>query len=334
MTAARWTWHGGGLAAARTRFGIGAEPWLDLSTGINPHAWPGAETAPVDWRRLPEEDALRHLEEAAADHFGCDADHVCAVPGTEVGLRLAGDLLTGPARHVAPTYRTHAEMIGGSTPVTADRLETADGSLLILANPNNPDGRLFDCDALFDLLARRGSNGWLIVDEAFADCHPGQSLGFAVNDVRRLLIFRSFGKFFGLAGLRLGFVLGPRPILAELRHRLGAWPVSAAAIAIGTAAYRDTGWIGGMRARLNAEAAELDHVLAGFGYAAQGACPLFRLIESPVAGALFEGLAYSAILIRPFEQQPHWLRIGLPGCPQGLSRLQAALARLSAALPA
>ncbi|MCH7628221.1 MAG: threonine-phosphate decarboxylase [Proteobacteria bacterium] len=323
MTPNRWTWHGGGLSAARAHFG--QEDWLDLSTGINPHAWPHAAVTPVDWRGLPDEQALRELEQAAAAHFGCDPDHVCAVPGTEVGLRLTGALLNDTGRHLSPTYRTHTEMLAGVSPIAFDALAQADGESLILANPNNPDGRLLDRATLLDILARRGRSGWLILDEAFADAHPGHTLADMVDDDRRLVVFRSFGKFFGLAGLRLGFVLGPRALLARLRAKLGAWPVSAAAIAIGTAAYRDSGWIVAMRDRLTAEAAELDAHLGARGYAVTGACPLFRLIECGDGSVLFERLARRGILTRPFEQRPGWLRLGLPGSREALARFITAL---------
>lgn len=321
---ARWTWHGGGLSAARAHFG--GTDWLDLSTGINPHAWPGAAAVEVDWRPLPDERALRELEQAAAAHFGCDPDHVCAVPGTETGLRLIGNLLPGPAFHLAPAYRTHGEMIAGSTPLPMERLGEADGASLILANPNNPDGRLLDRDDVLDTLDRRGRSGWLVIDEAFADCHPEQGIAAHVEDTARLLVFRSFGKFFGLAGLRLGFMVGPRAVIDALRHKLGAWPVSAAAIAIGTAAYRDGEWIAAMRERLRHEADDLDAVLRAAGFSPLGACPLFRLIDCGDATALFERLARQAILTRPFDHSPGWLRLGLPGGAAARDRLRSALA--------
>jgi cobalamin biosynthetic protein CobC len=322
----RWTWHGGGLAAARARFG--AADWLDLSTGINPRAWPIADDVAIDWRRLPEEDDLRALEAAAAHHFGAHPDHVCAVPGTEVGLRLVGAMLATreavPARHLVPSYRTHAEFAPAIHAVAADRLAEADGATLILANPNNPDGRVIAPDALIALLERRGA-GWLAVDEAFADALPGIGLAGELRDDRRLVLFRSFGKFFGLAGLRLGFVLGPRDLLRELRGKLGAWPVSAAAIAIGTRAYADRDWIDAARDFLRDEAEALDLVLADAGLAATGACPLFRLVETDDAGELFEKLASKAILTRPFADRPRWLRLGLPGDEHHLARLAEAL---------
>lgn len=319
----RWTWHGGGLTAARAYFG--GDDWLDLSTGINPHAWPGATDIGVNWRGLPDEHGLRELEAAAAERFNCEPIHVRAIPGTEAGLRLIGSMLPAPAFHLAPGYRTHGELVGGSTPIPMDRLDEADGSTLILANPNNPNGRLLDRTALLDLLDRRGREGWLLIDEAFADSHPEQSLAADVSDGGRLLVFRSFGKFFGLAGLRLGFVIGPREILDRLGKRLGAWPVSAAAIAIGTAAYRDAGWIAAMRARLRREADDLDTVLRAAGFDPQGACPLFRLIDCGDGMAMFERLAKRAILTRPFDYAPGRLRLGLPGSMEALARLQAAL---------
>lgn len=317
---ARWTWHGGGLEAAQRRFGHG--PWIDLSTGINPHGWSG--DAPIDWRRLPEEGGLSELEQAAAAQFGADPAAVCAVPGTELGLRLVGDLLAGPVAWVGPSYGTYAESFAGAWQIGSDDLARADGQSLLVTNPNNPDGRLLDRAALVDLLDRRG-DGWLLLDEAFAEATPQASLADLVGGERRLIVFRSFGKFFGLAGLRLGFVLGPPAVLAPLRRLLGAWPVSAAAIAIGTAAYRDAAWIADMRVRLRGEATALDALLGRAGLEARGASPLFRLVEVGDGMVLFDRLGRHHILTRPFAQQPRWLRIGLPADAEASVRLEAAL---------
>ncbi|MDO9363104.1 MAG: aminotransferase class I/II-fold pyridoxal phosphate-dependent enzyme [Sphingopyxis sp.] len=319
---AGWTWHGGGVAAAAAHFGGG--DWIDLSTGINPHPWPGAADLTFDWQSLPDGGALAALEATAASVFGVDAHYVCAVPGTEIGLRLVGGLIGGPARHVAPGYRTHGEMIAGSA--AADWAEAKDAdSTLIIANPNNPNGRLMERNAVQALIDARGPGGWLLVDEAFADADPMNSVSASVGDAQRLIIFRSFGKFFGLAGVRLGFVLGPQAIIAALRKQLGAWPLSAAAIAIGTAAYSDGDWIAATRQRLPIEAAVLDALLVRRGHQPIGACPLFRLIEVEDAHALFERLARLAILTRPFTDQPRWLRLGLTADSAALARLEAAL---------
>jgi cobalamin biosynthetic protein CobC len=318
-----WTWHGGNLAAAKRHFG--GNDWIDLSTGINPMPWPGADQIAIDWQRLPDSEALAHLEAGAAEFFGVAPRHICAVPGTEIGLRLAGRLIGGEARHAVPSYRTHGEMIAGSVAIAGADL-AAQGGTIILANPNNPDGRILGPGALDALMTTRHDTGWLLVDEAFADCDPALSIASRVSDEQRLLVFRSFGKFFGLAGVRLGFVLGPEPFLRELRAMLGAWPLSAAAIAIGTAAYADGEWIAATRRRLSGQAAALDALLSDAGYQPQGVCPLFRLIETEAAPALFDRLARRAILTRPFADQPHWLRFGLPADEQALARLADALA--------
>lgn len=325
---APWMEHGGALESARRHYGGAAEQWIDLSTGISPWPWPGASAIAPDWRRLPEAGALRRLEALAAVHFGADPRHVCAVPGTEIALRLTGRLLEGPARHIAPGYRTHGEMVAGSRALPrAEPLCDAPGhdDTLIIANPHNPDGRLLPPERIGTLLSGRGKDRWLIVDEAFADCHPQASVAGAVRDDRRLIVFRSFGKFFGLAGVRLGFVVAPTAFITALRSLIGAWPLSAAALAIGTAAYADRPWIDAARDRLAAAAAALDQRLRVHGLQPVGACPLFRLVESETAPDLFERLARAAILTRPFADRAHWLRIGLPPDEAALDRLDAAI---------
>lgn len=322
-----WTFHGGRLDEARKRFVAAPEPWIDLSTGINPHAWPGADALSIDWRHLPEERGLRDLEAAAARHFGVDPVHVAALPGTEIGLRLLGRLLPGPAGYGWPGYRTHADMFPDGKPLPVEEDAPPPGGVHLLASPNNPDGAVQGEAAMLARLDRlEVGGGWLVIDEAFADPDPALSLARHVADDRRLLLFRSFGKFFGLAGLRLGFIIGPVPLLGRIRAVLGSWPVSAAAIAIGTAAYRDHGWIDAMRARLRTESAALDGVLARHGLATRGQCPLFRLLEIDDAEGLFERLATHAILTRPFDYNPHWLRIGLPESDEARARLDRVLA--------
>ncbi|WP_447725292.1 threonine-phosphate decarboxylase [Sphingomonas koreensis] len=314
-----WTQHGGQLEQARRAFGDSDEPWIDLSTGINPHPWSGAGGIVIDWTRLPDADAIDDLEAAAAGYFGADPACVLALPGTEIGLRLLGERLPGPVRYRWPSYRTHAEMAPDAVAVKAP---DAGASTLILANPNNPDGRVTPAA----LLRAQMETGWLVVDEAFADTDQRHSVAGDVDRDARLIVLRSFGKFFGLAGVRLGFLIAPPPLIAEFRARIGAWQVSAAAIAIGSAAYRDSEWIAETRERLPQQAAALDRVLAAHGHTPIGDCPLFRLIETDDANALFERLVRRSILTRPFDDEPRWLRIGLPPHAAALERLDAALA--------
>ena len=318
-------WHGGRLAAARQHYGATDLPWVDLSTGINPLAWPGTAAISPDWQSLPDPAALADLELAAATHFGVSPAHVCALPGSETGLRLLGSLIDLPGHHLIPSYRTHAKAFPQARPLQEPDAAPA-GTALLLANPNNPDGRIFSRTQMQQLLARQERDGgWLIVDEAFADCLPGTSIASEVADHRHLLIFRSFGKFFGLAGVRLGFLIGPSAIITACRSLLGDWPLSAAAIDFGRAAYRDRHWIDATIADIGQRAARLDELLTRQGLTPRGDCPLFRLVETPDAAALFDRLARHAILTRPFEDQPNWLRFGLPADDNAFARLDAAL---------
>lgn len=310
-----FTHHGGALAAAAAHFG--GDDWLDLSTGINPVPWPGAIDA--DWQRLPERGALAGLEAAAAAHFGVSPAYCCAVPGSEMALRLIGQWV-GAGAYRWPAYRTHA----AAFPDGAAADGPGERRAFLLANPNNPDGRITPIAQLRgwheDLAAR---DGWLIVDEAFADATPEVSVAARVGDWSRLIVLRSFGKFFGLAGLRLGFVLGPEPVLTMLRALLGDWPLGAGALTAGAAAYRDAGWIAGARRDLAARAGRMDALLAAHGFAALGDCPHFRLIAD--APDMFDRLARHRILTRPFDYNPRWLRLGIPAAQADWARLQKAL---------
>jgi cobalamin biosynthetic protein CobC len=311
------THHGGRLNEARALFGGDAADWLDLSTGINPNPWQPSVTR-LDWRALPDPQDLTRLEHTAATYFGADPSLCLAVPGSESALRALGHILSLPGIHQPLTYSTHSAAFppGESTGPTAR----------IIANPNNPDGALTPRETLLTALAQQEeSNGWLIIDEAFADCAPEHSIADHVSEDRRLIITRSFGKFFGLAGLRLGFVLAPSALLTKLRALQGDWPLSTAALTFGTQAYADTSWTAQTRATLPATAARLDALLLRHGLKPQGACPLFRLLETSAATDLFTTLAHNHILTRPFATHPNLLRLGLPKDDQAFTRLDKAL---------
>lgn len=317
--------HGGRLSAAARRFGGEPSEWLDLSTGLNPVPWPVERAGAVDWTALPDPDALAALEAKAASYFGSDPALTCAVPGSETALRLLAHLLGSPGRALVPAYRTHAEAFARSRPIGFAEAPQ-EGEVVVLANPNNPDGLLRTPIEILDWHARIATlSGWLVVDEAFCDCHPGASVAGEVGSGSRLVVLRSFGKFFGLAGLRLGFVIAPPPLAARLRALLGSWPIHAGALAIGGAAYTDHTWIEDIRAQLPRRAAELDAALVRRGLAPQGACPLFRYLTGCDAGVLFARLAAARILVRPFADSPDAIRLGVPADPAALQRLDQAL---------
>jgi cobalamin biosynthetic protein CobC len=316
------THHGGRIDAAKALFPDAPTPWLDLSTGINPVPWAPPAGLTVDAAPLPDRSALARLEALAAAHFGVPAERVAAVPGSEMALRLLPLLGVGaPIVAVQPSYGTHGAVAGLRVDHVALEHWTGQAGSLLLANPNNPDGVHRSADrlaALGEVQARVG--GWLIVDQAFADAMPDED----ATGGKRVVALRSFGKFFGLAGVRLGFVIAAPDILSRLRDWLGDWPVSAHAIAWGSAAYADRAWIAATRIALVERAAALDAVLARHGLIATGACPLFRMVETHGAPAIFQRLGAKGILVRPFANAPERLRFGVP-VAEDLPRLEEAL---------
>lgn len=320
---ADWMWHGGALRKAQAAYPAAKAPWIDLSTGINPNPWPHSTDVQIDWHRLPEMEELLGLEQAAAHHYGVPATHICAVSGSEMAMRLTGLLLGGKGQCERGGYRTHSEMFAWCHAL--DELSQAAPDLpLILANPANPSGRIISADALEALLDRRSRN-WTLIDEAYADAHPNISIAHHILTHPKLILFKSLGKFFGLAGLRLGFVIGAPQWLATLRRHIGAWPISSAAIAIGQAALNDHAWIAETRTNLALRATDLDRLIQSSGLTSSGDGHLFRRIKTADAHMLFRRLCEHGILSRPFTDDPHHLRLGLPADKADLARLEAAL---------
>jgi cobalamin biosynthesis protein CobC len=322
--------HGGNLAAARQLFPDAPEPFIDLSTGINPLSYPVPQLHPDLFARLPEPATVDQLAAIAAVAYGAPSpDCVVAAPGTQILLPLVAALVPpGTAAVLGPTYEefSRAAALAGHDVMKVKEvgaLRRAD--LAIIVNPNNPDGRVFGKRELLDLLDARKRRGVLVVDEAFMDVEPdGASL---CGEVERggLAILRSFGKFFGLAGVRLGFAVSRPEVAARLALTLGPWAVSAPAVAIGRAALADTAWVLAMRERLGEEACRLTAVLAEAGMEMVGGTPLFRLVSTPIADRLFHHLGRAGILVRRFPAHPSWLRFGLPGSDAAWERLQLAL---------
>jgi cobalamin biosynthetic protein CobC len=323
--------HGGSLSRAARLFPHAPRPWLDLSTGINPHTYPFEALPASAFARLPEESRLRELQEIAADAYGApSAAHVVAAPGTQILLPMVAALAGGGrAAVLSPTYAEHARAcaIAGFETVETDRFdELATADLAIVVNPNNPDGRIVPHDDLANLAARlRARGGLLVVDEAFMDvCHAEQSLCGSVGD-GGIIVLRSFGKFFGLAGVRLGFAIAAEPTAELLRARFGPWAVSGPALEIGITALADLDWHDAMRARLAEAAAGLNAMLAGADLDIIGGTSLYRLVRAPDAESLFDALGRAGILVRNFERHPDLLRFGIPGGKADFGRLRGAL---------
>jgi cobalamin biosynthesis protein CobC len=323
--------HGGDLAAARQMFPDAPEPFIDLSTGINPHPYPVPELSSALFERLPDRADVRRLAAVAAQCYGApSAGHVLPAPGTQILLPQVAMLVPpGRAAVLRTTYAEHrrAALLAGHTVTevsSADQLGGAD--LAIVVNPNNPDGRVVERAILLDIADElRPRSGLLVVDESFADVAPlGTSLA---GDIGRgnIVVLRSFGKFYGLAGLRLGFALAAPTLVDRLDAMLGPWAVAGPALFIGEKALADRAWKEQTLARLAEAVARLDTLLASAALTIMGGTSLYRLTRSSEAEQLFARLGRAGILVRRFSEDPTWLRWGLPRSENEWRRLADAL---------
>jgi cobalamin biosynthesis protein CobC len=322
--------HGGRMLEARRLFPSAPEPFIDLSTGINPLPYPVPPIERAAWTRLPEPEDIAALENVAAKAYGVsNASMVAALPGTQALISLLPRLL--PQTSVAilsPTYGEYSQAFAaaGSRVVEASTLaDLKSASCVIICNPNNPDGRRFDAGALLSLCRNRKARGLFMVDESFIDLED-DGLTLAPHMPQPgLLVLRSISKSYGLAGLRLGFALANPDLGRSIRAALGPWPVSGSAIKIGIKAISDRPWLAAAKQRLFNDVARLDGMLRKAGLTIVGGTLLFRLVESTEARDLFHRLGEAGILVRGFAYHPGWLRLGLPGSEDAWRRLDAAL---------
>jgi cobalamin biosynthesis protein CobC len=324
--------HGGDLTEAIARHGGAPASWLDLSTGINPWPWPIPQALPPSaWRRLPSRADAEALSAAARKTYGVpDGAYIAAAAGTQALIQWLPYLASpGPVAIVGPTYGEHAFAWrnAGHPVIAIDNLDACPDNAVhaVVVNPNNPDGRVTDRATLSRVAMQlKARGGWLVVDEAFADVDPQISAVALCADLP-VLILRSFGKFYGLAGLRLGFAVGAPDMIARIATALGPWPVSGPALSIGAAALGDQPWADRTRHALQQQARALNEVLVKAGFAITGGTSLFRLARHPQASKWHAALAQQHIWCRSFDWADDLLRFGLPADVAGLDRLAAAL---------
>ncbi len=320
--------HGGNIDMAMARYGGIASDWIDLSTGINRVPYPIPALPPEAWTTLPTRAAQALLLQAARAAYRTDAS-IVAVAGAQAAIQMLPRLgRPGRARVLAPTYNEHAAGLrsAGWTINEVGSLAALEGAdLAVVVNPNNPDGQAHAPTAIMQLA---GKVGWLVVDESFADPIPSLSIAPMVGQPG-LFVLRSFGKFYGLAGVRLGFVLGSPGEIAKLAEMAGPWPVAGPALAVGTMALSDRAWAEATVARLASETREIDAIAATAGWQLVGGTALFRLYDTPDASAaqktLARGRIWSRIFPKPLPQSGRWLRLGLPGTATEWNRLARAL---------
>jgi len=317
--------HGGNLRDAVRRYG--RSDWIDLSAGLNPAWYPAPALADNAWHRLPEPDPA--LVDAACAYYG--APHMLPVAGTQAAIQ-ALPRLRAPSRIViaAPSYAEHAHhwALHGHTatqvPYAGLAAAVDDCDVLVVCNPNNPTGAAVPRAQLLawaETLAARG--GWLVVDEAFADTDGAHSVADCTNRPG-LIVLRSVGKFFGLAGIRLGFVAAQPDLLAALEELLGPWQVSGPAQQVGKAALLDRTWQRATLDRLRHDGRRLAQLLATHGIASAGTA-LFQWWPEPEPVRFHDHMARRGIWVRLFRDGPRGIRIGLPPDEAAWARLQLAL---------
>ncbi|GGA33096.1 threonine-phosphate decarboxylase CobD [Dyella nitratireducens] len=322
--------HGGRLRRAAKEYGIPLERWLDLSTGISPFGWPLPDIPSSAWRRLPEDDD--GLAEAARAYY--EAPHILPVAGSQAAIQALP--LLRPASRVgiiAPGYAEHAHAWRraghhvATQPVDILLANLAAWDVLVLIHPNNPGGERFDLDELLSVhteLAARG--GWLVIDEAFMDVTPQGSM-CRYTDRDGLLVLRSVGKFFGLAGARAGFVCATPALLEALQEQLGPWTLSGPTRHVLRHALADQAWQLQARVRLVEASERLGALLARHGWMPAAGCGLFQWCRGDDASRVHGALAERGILTRLFDAPPS-LRFGLPPDEAAFARLDQALAEV------
>ncbi|PPD21822.1 MAG: threonine-phosphate decarboxylase [Methylomonas sp.] len=324
--------HGGRLLAAARQYGIPPECWLDLSTGINPNGWP-VPALPADcWQRLPDDDD--ELLTAAQAYYA--NTNLLAVAGSQAAIQTlpalrprsrVGVLHPAYAEHAAAWRKTGHDVIELTEAMIDEAIARLD--VLILINPNNPTGRLWPAQRLLAWHTRLAEHGgWLIVDEAFIDAIAHDHSLCPLPTRPGLIVLRSIGKFFGLAGIRVGFVSAEPPLLHSLRETLGPWSISRPARHVAALALADLPWQRQAAQALQHSGQRLEALLRDCGQPASGGCTLFQWLHSERAIWLHEALARQGILTRSFDR-PQSIRFGLPGNEADWSRLQTALAQLA-----
>jgi len=288
------------------------------------------------------------LEARLAARMGVDPGCVLVTAGADEALDRACRAFLGPGRSLVcptPTFEMierYGQLAGarilevpwpeGSFPVDAvlARVE-ADTGLIAVVSPNNPTGAVARREDLARL-ERGAGNALVLVDAAYGE-FADENLGPAAVAGGRALVVRTFSKAWGLAGLRVGYAVGPVEAVAALRAAGGPYPVSAPSLAIALA-WLDVGEavMHELVARIRLEREALRAGLARLGAAALPSQANFVLARFHDADAVRAALAARGISVRSFPGRPllaGCLRITCPGEAASFERLMAALEEIA-----
>jgi cobalamin biosynthetic protein CobC len=305
--------HGGGLDAAIEKYGGARCDWLDLSTGINPVPYPVGDISADAWTALPDSAAMERLLVAARRFWNVpDGAEIVAAGGASALIAAMPHVFAGTRVTIQkPTYNEHdAAFVAQGWTIQQD----SPSDVRVLVHPNNPDGKIWQAADV---------GGPSVIDESFCDVMPSASLISQAHHPD-CIILKSFGKFWGLAGARLGFAICAPALAQLLRDHLGPWAVSGPALEIGARALEDLVWADAARARLTADAMRLDRVI---GLPVVGGTDLFRLFDVADSAAAQDHLARHHVWSRTFPYSNIWLRLGLPH-PDRWDQLDVAVAGL------
>ncbi len=245
--------HGGDLAYWQRKVGNDALNWLDLSSACNREPWPVPEVSTALWMALPDQTEL--LEQAERyfarrpNAIGAGSQHI--IESLPPLLRESGCLTNQTVFVPRIGYQEHAFAWRkwGYDIVYYDALEellTQHWAVAVVIQPNNPTGELASASILSQLVAHAEQQGAsLVVDEAFIDATPEWSVlnHQQTKDLSEsLFVMRSVGKFFGLAGARVGFVFCASKWQVALNNLLGPWPVATPSLHLVSLALADTAW--------------------------------------------------------------------------------------------
>lgn len=327
--------HGGALDRAIAQYGGRREDWLDLSTGINPVPYPVSEIPTDVWHRLPDEGLIADCLEAAREYYGVpEGAAIVAAPGTQAIIQKLPYLVSPQTVSIqGSTYEEYVRVFRDAGWRDREHMSLksplhGDANTRVCVSPDNPTGSVTAPDDILRVAAECDRHGgFLVVDEAFADAAADSSVA-GESDFPGLIVLKSFGKFFGLAGIRLGFAAGDDELIARLENLLGPWAVPGPALAIGAKALRDHAWIQETRARIRRDAQRLQNILEGAWLTIIGGPGLFTLTSHVDPLWLADGLARRGILVRTFDHNPTWIRFGLPAHDAGFLRLEQALAEI------
>ena len=315
--------HGCDIDLAIKKYGGERADWIDLSTGINRTSYPWQESVKVELRDLPSSKLLMGLEKAASRAYKvAEGADTAAVQGAQQIISLLPICLKNynSVAILGPTYNEYEKAFKSSgikaeTVSEVSKLSSSD--IAIIVNPNNPTGKVIAEEILDDLSKKVRI---LIIDESFKMFSSRR-----IQKFDNVIQINSLGKFFGLAGVRLGFVSGPSDFIKSVRVMLGPWPDSSVAAEIGIIALNDKTWISAMEKILLEGSNVLHEACNTKNWKLVGKTNLFHTYATSNCVEVEEQFAAHYIWIRTFDYSKSWVRLGIPTSKYEWARVRQAL---------